>query len=103
MDSEKARIDPGETQSFSLKFAPQKVDTYEAFLKSRIDCLDPALEEMCMLINASALPVPFYFELDGLSNTSQEILLKFENIGIATESSRFTYVRVWCKIIYNSF
>ncbi|XP_048520745.1 hydrocephalus-inducing protein homolog isoform X1 [Dendroctonus ponderosae] len=88
IESEKDRVEPGETRCFLLKFAPQEVGNYEALLKSKIDCLDPDLEEMCLLVTAKALPVPFYFELDDLPNTNQEILLEFENIGIATESTR---------------
>lgn len=82
---------------FHVIFCPQEIKSFETVIKSSIEGLDPNLEEIAIEVNAEALPIPFYFEMEDGSSTNKDIILNFENIGVGTESVRFV-IRIKLKL-----
>lgn len=95
---EKTIIEPGNFKMFNVIFCPQEVNSFETVIKSSIEALDPNLEEISIEVNAEALPIPFYFEMEDGSSTNKDIILNFENIGVGTESVRFVILILLYKL-----
>ncbi|KAL1497016.1 hypothetical protein ABEB36_008047 [Hypothenemus hampei] len=81
-------IEPGTEANFSLIFSPRDLCDLHAILKSYIEALDPNSNEIAIDVSATALPIPFYFEMeDGSTSLEDSVVLEFETVGIATEST----------------